>query len=267
MATYRTCVADAKTQKQELEDTKVTALRQIQEVIRQSDQTIKSVSAVLPPPPPPLSGWAGRLSVQPQDLQYLGPLPPACPQATISYYQMMHMQTAPLPVHFHMLCESSKLYDPGQQYASHVRQLQRGEEPDVHYDFEPHVSANTWYPAVCACPGEPDFPPEVGAGAVSLCDPHRGPFFLAVGPTRSPVLRARKGSFNVSDAAVAEAAGCPPEEGGLGDGELAKERRGECTAGAGAAPLQPPSALHWGHLRRWARTPGAQVVADRHLRL
>uniref|UniRef100_A0A8C0D3R0 Rho GTPase activating protein 45 n=1 Tax=Balaenoptera musculus TaxID=9771 RepID=A0A8C0D3R0_BALMU len=148
MATYRTCVADAKTQKQELEDTKVTALRQIQEVIRQSDQTIKS--------------------------------------ATISYYQMMHMQTAPLPVHFHMLCESSKLYDPGQQYASHVRQLQRGEEPDVHYDFEPHVSANAW----------------------------------------SPVLRARKGSFNVSDAAVAEAAGCPPEEGGLGDGELAKERRG-----------------------------------------
>lgn len=67
------------------------------------------------------------------------------PQATISYYQMMHMQTAPLPVHFQMLCESSKLYDPGQQYASHVRQLQRDEEPDVDYDFEPHVSTNTWY--------------------------------------------------------------------------------------------------------------------------
>lgn len=48
MATYRTCVADAKTQKQELEDTKVTALRQIQEVIRQSDQTIKSVGAGCP---------------------------------------------------------------------------------------------------------------------------------------------------------------------------------------------------------------------------
>lgn len=48
MATYRTCVADAKTQKQELEDTKVTVLRQIQEVIRQSDQTIKSVGAGAP---------------------------------------------------------------------------------------------------------------------------------------------------------------------------------------------------------------------------
>ncbi|XP_039694991.1 rho GTPase-activating protein 45 isoform X3 [Pteropus medius] len=147
MATYRTCVADAKTQKQELEDTKVTVLRQIQEVIRQSDQTIKS--------------------------------------ATISYYQMMHMQTAPLPVHFQMLCESSKLYDPGQQYASHVRQLQRDDEPDVDYDFEPHVSASTW----------------------------------------SPVMRDRKGSFNVPDVG-AEAAGSAPEEGGPSDGALAKERRG-----------------------------------------
>uniref|UniRef100_A0A2K6Q2I9 Rho GTPase-activating protein 45 n=1 Tax=Rhinopithecus roxellana TaxID=61622 RepID=A0A2K6Q2I9_RHIRO len=147
MATYRTCVADAKTQKQELEDTKVTTLRHIQEVIRQSDQTIKT--------------------------------------ATISYYQMMHMQTAPLPVHFQMLCESSKLYDPGQQYASHVRQLQRDQEPDVHYDFEPHVSANAW----------------------------------------SPVLRARKSSFNVSDVAGPEAAGSHPEEGGCIEGAPAKERR------------------------------------------
>lgn len=39
----------AKTQKQELEDTKVTALRQIQEVIRRSDQTIKSVRTGAPP--------------------------------------------------------------------------------------------------------------------------------------------------------------------------------------------------------------------------
>uniref|UniRef100_A0A8C5RY20 Rho GTPase activating protein 45 n=1 Tax=Laticauda laticaudata TaxID=8630 RepID=A0A8C5RY20_LATLA len=81
MATYRTCIADANTQKQELEDTKVTGLRQLHEVVKQSDQVIKS--------------------------------------ATISFYQIMHMQTAPLPVYFQTLCESSKLYDPGQQYASH----------------------------------------------------------------------------------------------------------------------------------------------------
>ncbi|XP_075758768.1 rho GTPase-activating protein 45 isoform X3 [Pelodiscus sinensis] len=97
MATYRTCIADANTQKQELEDTKVNVLRQIHEVIRQSDQTLKS--------------------------------------ATISFYQIMYTQTAPLPVHFQTLCESSKLYDPGQQYASHVRQLQRGDEPETQSPF------------------------------------------------------------------------------------------------------------------------------------
>uniref|UniRef100_A0A674IH67 Rho GTPase activating protein 45 n=1 Tax=Terrapene triunguis TaxID=2587831 RepID=A0A674IH67_9SAUR len=104
MATYRTCIADANTQKQELEDTKVNVLRQIHEVIKQSDQVMKS--------------------------------------ATISFYQIMHIQTAPQPVHFQTLCESSKLYDPGQQYASHVKQLQRGDEPETQYDFEPYVSQN-----------------------------------------------------------------------------------------------------------------------------
>ncbi|KAL6469371.1 hypothetical protein MHYP_G00228950 [Metynnis hypsauchen] len=97
-ATYRTCIADATTQHQELEHTKVTVLRQIQEVIKQSDQTLRS--------------------------------------ATISYYQTMHVQTVALPVHYQTLCESSKLYDPGQQYATHVKDLQMIEEPEVHYSFE-----------------------------------------------------------------------------------------------------------------------------------
>ncbi|XP_040897206.1 rho GTPase-activating protein 45 isoform X1 [Toxotes jaculatrix] len=97
-ATYRTCIADATTQQLELEHTKVTVLRQLQDVIKQSDQTLRS--------------------------------------ATISYYQLMHMQTVALPVHYQTLCESSKLYDPGQQYAAHVRDLQLPEQPNVHYAFE-----------------------------------------------------------------------------------------------------------------------------------
>ncbi|XP_038596325.1 rho GTPase-activating protein 45 isoform X2 [Tachyglossus aculeatus] len=149
MATYRTCIADAKTQKQELEDMKVNVLRQIQEVIKQSDQTIKS--------------------------------------ATISYYQTMHMQTAPLPVYFQTLCESSKLYDPGQQYASHVRQQQRDDEPDIQYDFEPYVSQNAW----------------------------------------SPQARSRKASFNSSDFGSVAEGGEPSREGaGPDGGAVPKERRG-----------------------------------------
>ncbi|XP_065714587.2 rho GTPase-activating protein 45 isoform X1 [Patagioenas fasciata] len=136
MATYRTCVADANTQKQELEDTKVNSLRQIHELIKQSDQVVKT--------------------------------------ATISFYQIMHMQTAPLPVNFQTLCESSKLYDPGQQYASHVQQLQRGDEPDTQYDFEPYVSHNAWSPFTRARKGSfgtGDFPAATGSdGAGSGSD-------------------------------------------------------------------------------------------------
>ncbi|NXS64784.1 HMHA1 protein, partial [Pandion haliaetus] len=57
MATYRTCVADANTQKQELEDTKVNSLRQIHEVIKQSDQVIKMVSGACLGWPPGQGGW------------------------------------------------------------------------------------------------------------------------------------------------------------------------------------------------------------------
>uniref|UniRef100_A0A667YTM5 Rho GTPase activating protein 45 n=1 Tax=Myripristis murdjan TaxID=586833 RepID=A0A667YTM5_9TELE len=104
-ATYKTCIADATTQQLELEHTKVTVLRQLQEVIKQSDQTLRS--------------------------------------ATISYYQIMHMQTVALPVHYQTLCESSKLYDPGQQYAAHVRDLQLPEQPSVHYTFEAYSPSST----------------------------------------------------------------------------------------------------------------------------
>uniref|UniRef100_A0A8C1XCQ9 Rho GTPase activating protein 45a n=1 Tax=Cyprinus carpio TaxID=7962 RepID=A0A8C1XCQ9_CYPCA len=103
-ATYRTCIADATTQQQELEDMKVNMLKQIQELIRQTDQILR-----------------------------------AC---TISYYQTMHVQTAALPVHFQTLCESCKLYDPGQQYAAYVKNLQLRTEMPVQYQFEPFSASS-----------------------------------------------------------------------------------------------------------------------------
>ncbi|XP_077188178.1 rho GTPase-activating protein 45 isoform X2 [Paroedura picta] len=141
MATYRTCIADANTQKQELEDTKVNALRQIHEVVKQSDQIIKS--------------------------------------ATVAFYQLMHIQTAPLPVHFQTLCESSKLYDPGQQYASLAKRLQRGDEPETLYYFEPYMAHN----------GSP------------------------------PLLRARKGSSSTSEAAVSSSSNTPEKEDAASEGD------------------------------------------------
>ncbi|NXO02367.1 HMHA1 protein, partial [Rhinopomastus cyanomelas] len=163
----------------------------------------------------------------------------------------MHMQTAPLPVHFQTLCESSKLYDPGQQYCSHVRQLQRGDEPDTQYDFEPYVSHSAWYGRSrllqhlllgSGVPGEGQ------AGSEEKLLPRkRGqqpemrfwschPLFLLLSdPPRSPFARTRKGSFNTSDLASSsssDGAGLPKDgaiaEGGAGakEQQSGAERRG-----------------------------------------
>ncbi|KAJ8387742.1 hypothetical protein AAFF_G00150430 [Aldrovandia affinis] len=133
-ATYRTCIADASTQHQEQEHVKVNVLRQIQEVIRQTDQTLRS--------------------------------------ATISYNQIMHMQTAALPVHYQTLCESSKLYDPGQQYAAHVKDLRMAAEPKAQYDFEPYTPSSSQHPARARHnsfnadrPVSPEAPPSSGETA------------------------------------------------------------------------------------------------------
>ncbi|XP_062412936.1 rho GTPase-activating protein 45 isoform X2 [Sardina pilchardus] len=104
-ASYKVCVADASTHHQELEDMKVTVLRQIQELIKQSDQTLRCV--------------------------------------TISYYSNMHMQTVVLPVHYQTLCENSKMYDPGRQYATHVKELQMPVEPETSYAFEPYSDTSS----------------------------------------------------------------------------------------------------------------------------
>uniref|UniRef100_A0AAY5EVZ0 Rho GTPase activating protein 45b n=1 Tax=Electrophorus electricus TaxID=8005 RepID=A0AAY5EVZ0_ELEEL len=116
-ATYRTCVADATTQQHGLEDVKVSVLKQIQDVIRQTDQILR-----------------------------------AC---TIAYYQILHVQTAALPVHYQTLCESCKLYDPGQQYAAHVRDLHLRPEPPRVYRFEPYTATGAQRQE-----GPNDFPPK-----------------------------------------------------------------------------------------------------------
>ncbi|XP_051985390.1 rho GTPase-activating protein 45-like isoform X2 [Xyrauchen texanus] len=142
-ATYRTCIADATTQQQELEDMKVNVLKQIQELIRQTDQILR-----------------------------------AC---TISYYQMMHRQTAALPVHFQTLCESCKLYDPGQQYATYVKNLQLTTELPVQYQFEPysasgHQLVRTRNNALSRqnSTEAPPTPEEAGFGEGGVVKPRRG---------------------------------------------------------------------------------------------
>lgn len=55
----------------------------------------------------------------------------------------MHMQTVVLPVHYQTLCENSKMYEPGQQYATHVKELQMPAEPETSYAFESYSDTSS----------------------------------------------------------------------------------------------------------------------------
>ncbi|XP_051989675.1 rho GTPase-activating protein 45-like [Xyrauchen texanus] len=142
-ATNRTCIADATTQQQELEDMKVNVLKQIQELIRNTDQILR-----------------------------------AC---TISYYQTMHVQTAALPVHFQTLCESCKLYEPGQQYAAYVKNLQLTTEMPIEYQFETYSASShhlvrTRNNSLCRQSSSETLPAteEAGFGEGGVVKPRRG---------------------------------------------------------------------------------------------
>lgn len=102
---YRSCVEEANDRHRNLLTTKSYILQQIRELVMQCDQTMKAV--------------------------------------TVSYFQQQHTLTAPCPVQFQTLCESSRLYEPGSQYMKFVKRLPdplstRFSERDP-FSFEPYT--------------------------------------------------------------------------------------------------------------------------------
>ncbi|XP_022245571.1 rho GTPase-activating protein 45-like isoform X2 [Limulus polyphemus] len=82
---YKACVAEANERQQFLEKVKKEVLQEIRELICQCDQTMKAV--------------------------------------TVSHFQLQHTISAPCPVQYQTLCESSRLYEPGRQYMEYVKRL------------------------------------------------------------------------------------------------------------------------------------------------
>jgi hypothetical protein len=63
---------------------------------------------------------------------------------TVAYFQLQHTLTAPVPVQFQTLCESSRLYEPGSQFMEYVKRLPEPPTADHHrfvmgepFHFEP----------------------------------------------------------------------------------------------------------------------------------
>ncbi|XP_061859502.1 rho GTPase-activating protein 29 isoform X3 [Colius striatus] len=82
---YKASMAEVEEKRSDLESFKSDVLTQIRELIYQCDLTLKA--------------------------------------ATVNLFQLQHAQVVALPVNCQSLCESAKLYDPGQQYSEFVKSL------------------------------------------------------------------------------------------------------------------------------------------------
>ncbi|KAH3849164.1 rho GTPase-activating protein 45-like isoform X2 [Dreissena polymorpha] len=83
--TYKACVAEANNRHRDLQNTKKELLAAIREQIYLSDQAIRKV--------------------------------------TTDYFQLLQTVSAPVPIQYNTLCDTSKRYDPGSQYEEYVRRL------------------------------------------------------------------------------------------------------------------------------------------------
>ncbi|XP_075012434.1 rho GTPase-activating protein 29 isoform X3 [Calonectris borealis] len=95
---YKASMAEAEEKRNDLESFKSDVLTQLRELIYQCDLTLKA--------------------------------------ATVNLFQLQHAQVVSLPVNCQSLCESAKLYDPGQQYSEFVKSLPKEGVPIESGSFE-----------------------------------------------------------------------------------------------------------------------------------
>nr|XP_009684300.1 PREDICTED: rho GTPase-activating protein 29 isoform X2 [Struthio camelus australis] len=99
---YKASMAEVEEKRNDLESFKSDVLTQLRELIYQCDLTLKA--------------------------------------ATVNLFQLQHAQVASLPVNCQSLCESAKLYEPGQQYSEFVKSLPKEGVPIESGSFETQSS-------------------------------------------------------------------------------------------------------------------------------
>ncbi|NWU92039.1 RHG29 protein, partial [Upupa epops] len=99
---YKASMAEVEEKRNDLESFKSDVLTQLRELIYQCDLTLKA--------------------------------------ATVNLFQLQHAQVVSLPVNCQSLCESAKLYDPGQQYSEFVKSLLKEGVPIEPGSFETQSS-------------------------------------------------------------------------------------------------------------------------------
>ncbi|KAL8178297.1 UNVERIFIED_CONTAM: hypothetical protein K2H54_039666 [Gekko kuhli] len=99
---FKASVAEVEEKRSDLENLKSDVLIQLRELVYQCDLTLKA--------------------------------------ATVNLFQMQHAQVVSFPVNCQSLCESAKLYDPGQKYSEFVKNLPKDDVPIESGSFDTQSS-------------------------------------------------------------------------------------------------------------------------------
>ncbi|KAJ8357139.1 hypothetical protein SKAU_G00199330 [Synaphobranchus kaupii] len=105
---YKACITDFGLKRVDLDKAKGEILTRIRELVFQCDLTLKAV--------------------------------------TVNWFQLQQAQAVSLPVNYQALCESTKLYEPGQQYSEFVRTLPKDRSPVDSLSFDLYGPPNAGFP-------------------------------------------------------------------------------------------------------------------------
>ncbi|NXK91877.1 RHG29 protein, partial [Formicarius rufipectus] len=219
---YKASMAEVEEKRNYLESFKSDVLTQLRELIYQCDLTLKA--------------------------------------ATVNLFQLQHAQVVSLPVNCQSLCESAKLYDPGQQYSEFVKNLPKDGVPMESGSFETQSSQvdgvfnkqstnsiHTSHGNLSQCSG--DFP-------VQTLDDVGSPIYH-----RSQKVREKRSSSNTDIQAVR---GPPP----FRSWSVGNQSGGMCSDSESAGgssesrSMDSPSASPGDFKRRLPRTPSTGTMSS-----
>ncbi|XP_066181326.1 rho GTPase-activating protein 29 isoform X1 [Sylvia atricapilla] len=219
---YKASMAEVEEKRNYLESFKSDVLTQLRELIYQCDLTLKA--------------------------------------ATVNLFQLQHAQVVSLPVNCQSLCESAKLYDPGQQYSEFVKSLPKDGVPvesgcfetqssqvDGVFNKQSTNSIHTSHGNLSQCSG--DFP-------VQTLDDVGSPVYH-----RSQKVREKRSSSNTDIQAVR---GPPP----FRSWSVGNQSGGMCSDSESAGgssesrSMDSPSASPGDFKRRLPRTPSTGTMSS-----
>ncbi|XP_049336829.1 rho GTPase-activating protein 29 isoform X1 [Astyanax mexicanus] len=216
---YRQCITDVGVRRVDLANAKADILAQIRTLVFQCDLTLKAV--------------------------------------TVNWFQMQQAQVVCLPVNNQTLCESAKLYEPGQRYTEFVRGLASDRSRAESFSFDAAAIQNAGFPLTKRSASTSlSSQVSVVSGEFLSSDEVEGP-----GSGRTGKISERRSHSSTDIQALRIQASFKPWSGGSQGGEMCSDS--ESAGGSSESrSMDSPTASPGDFKRRLPRTPSTGTMSS-----